>query len=136
MPAGAQLVLTNALAALKDGTLPVTRSEYISLRSVCAAWRQELLPELCTRTRLSAEHEGFWECPFPLSIDGTVKVDTWDLLHSVADSGHIVHTMCMNEAGQVNASHLCSCVSAETCTSCSMLHAQCQCPRGQCQALS
>ena len=99
-------MLAYMLEGLDGGTFTVTRAEYTQLRSVCTEWRRELILKLCPKTsisaRYSASYERFWECPFPLAVEGAVKVDTWEQLAALAHRGHIVHTMHMNEAGQVS----------------------------------
>ena len=115
-------MLAEAIRAFKNQTFTVTLSEVITLRSVCTSWRQELsrelLPELCQQSGPSAEDEHLWKCPIPLVFQGLVKVETWLQLTTIADSGHKVHTMCMNEAGQVCACP-CSCnLHALCCAAC------------------
>ena len=99
--AGAQLVLAQVLAALDEGSFKPTRAEYINMRSVCTAWRQALLPELCPRTPFTAKHAHAWESPFPLQMISPVGVNTWSQLTTVTRSWHEVTTIYFNRGGQV-----------------------------------
>ena len=94
-------MLSAMQAALEAEDFDATRAQYSSMRSVCKAWRQALLLELCPRTCLFSKPGRIWECPFPSIVMRAVKVETWSQLNAIADIGHEVETIYLNKAGRV-----------------------------------